>query len=173
MSAIPERIPWAVEQLEARTADLVLEIGCGPGHAVALLCERLKKGRVTAIDRSSLQVTRARERNASCIAAGRARIETLELIDAPSAFGARSFHRILAVNVNAFWTRPQPSLEAAASLLRTGGVLCLAWEPPSLARARHLEASLPRSLEEAGLKVLAVRRASFRTSHGVAILAQR
>jgi len=59
-SLVPERIRWAVAQLALRPAARVLEVGCGPGHAITLLCEQLRQGSVTAIDRSALQVRRAR-----------------------------------------------------------------------------------------------------------------
>jgi SAM-dependent methyltransferase len=153
---VPERIRWAVEQLAVRAPDHVLEIGCGSGLAVALLGPRLSRGAITAIDRSALQVARARALNEASIATGRARIESLSLTEAPAAF-PEGFDKILAINVNAFWTDPAPSVASLCALLRPGGRACLVYEPPSAAALRDLRASLPALLQAHGLVVEDVR----------------
>ncbi|GAA4047085.1 class I SAM-dependent methyltransferase [Streptomyces shaanxiensis] len=143
MNSVPERLTWAVRNLDPAPGDRVLEIGCGRGVAVALLCERLTSGTVTAIDRSDTAVEAARRRNAESVAAGRAviRVAALEEADFPDA----SFDRILAVDVNLFWVRspgPPESLDREPAALRRwlapGGTLCLCWEPPAGRRAEEI-----------------------------------
>ena len=172
-SSAPERIRWAIDQLDLGASDDVLEVGCGGGHAIALLCERLRRGRVTAIDRSALQVARARERNAAWVAAGRARIETVALEEAPGALGRGRFDRVLAINVNAFWTEPRPSVAALAELLAPTGRVFLVWEPPTPSRLRQMKQAVPPVIAEAGLIVEDVRTAAFRRSHGICIVGRR
>jgi protein-L-isoaspartate O-methyltransferase len=50
---VPERITWAVEQLDLAPTHRVLEFGCGPGVAAALVAERVTEGSLLAIDRSA------------------------------------------------------------------------------------------------------------------------
>jgi trans-aconitate methyltransferase len=164
---VPERLQWTVELLGVRPAEHILEIGCGPGHAVALVCDRLTRGTITAIDRSATMVARARARNAACLAARRARIEHQTLTEA--ALGRR-FGKIFAVNVNAFWTAPAPSLTGLRRLLQPAGVAYLVYEPPTAARLREVQHRLHAQLEDHGFRVADVQVQRFRASLGLCII---
>ena len=74
-----ERFVWAVATLALHPADRVLEVGCGHGVAVSLVCERLTKGRITAIDRSAKMIEMAARRNREHVAGGRAVLKTVAL----------------------------------------------------------------------------------------------
>jgi len=164
---VPERLSWTVDLLDVRPTDHLLEIGCGPGHAVALVCDRLSRGTITAIDRSAAMIDRARARNRACIAAGRALIERRTLSDATFE---RRFGKIFAINVNAFWTAPAPTCAALRRLLRRDGIAFLTYEPPSAHRLRDLRRWLPRQLEEHGFAVIDIREQQFRKSSGLCVL---
>ena len=164
---VPERIQWAVELLGVRPADHILEIGCGPGHAVALIAPQLTRGTVTAIDRSPIAVSRARERNRRAIDAGRARVERMALVDA--ALGRR-FPKVFAINVNAFWTAPAETLPALERVLAPRGTAWLVYEPPDGRRLHWLRESFPAQLEEHGFHVTAIETQRFRSTSGVAIV---
>ena len=128
-TAVPERIRWAVEVMGPAPGDHLLEIGCGPGVAVAAICRRLTAGRIVAIDRSATAIARATRRTADCVAAGRAVLLTLALEDLDPATlpaGGRGFDKVFAMNVNLFWVRsPARELELIRRLLRPGGTLSL------------------------------------------------
>ena len=55
---IPERITWAIQMLEVDPADRLLEIGCGTGVSVSLICEKLVRGKITAINSKVDQTSR-------------------------------------------------------------------------------------------------------------------
>lgn len=165
---IPKRVQWAVELLGVRPADHILEIGCGPGHAVALICERLRQGTVSAIDRSATMVKRARERNAGCIAAGRARIERQTLNEASLG---RRFAKAFAINVNAFWTDPEQSFAGLGRLLERHGTAHLVYEPPIAAGLRELRRSLSKEFEKGGFRVEDVHEQRFTSSVGLCVTA--
>jgi cyclopropane fatty-acyl-phospholipid synthase-like methyltransferase len=90
------RQAWAVEQLDVQPRDRVLELGCGHGVAVSLICERLAGGMVVGVDRSPKMTAAATERNAEHVKDGRARIVTASLQDAD--LGDATFDKVLALH---------------------------------------------------------------------------
>lgn len=133
------RVVRAVEALGVRGGDRVLEIGCGRGVAVALVCGRLTGGRITAIDRSEKAIEAPQRRNAEHVAAGRAvfRTAALETVDLTD----ETFDRIFAINVNLFWVRrPTAELDLIATLLNRAAPSCSATSrrlPPRSPRSRN------------------------------------
>src|SRR5215469_10143360 len=65
-----QRNAWVVSLLDVRPADNVLEIGFGPGVAVAELV-RAGAGHVYGLDHSGVMLRQASRRNAAAIRAGR------------------------------------------------------------------------------------------------------
>jgi trans-aconitate methyltransferase len=129
----PERIAWTVALLDVRADLEVLEVGCGPGVAVDLVCRRLGSGRVTGIDRSATAIRRAEARNAEHLAAGRAVLVQTDLATYDGEAGR--FHTAFAVNVNLFWTGDADAELAVLHLvLRPDGVVRLVYERPGGAR---------------------------------------
>ncbi|WP_051705164.1 MULTISPECIES: SAM-dependent methyltransferase [unclassified Streptomyces] len=152
---VPRRLAWAVDLLAPGPGDRVLEIGCGRGVAAGLLCARLTSGTVTAVDRSVTAVEAARRRNREAVETGRAAFHVLSLEDAD--FAAGSFDRVLAVNVNLFWTRrADPELAALRRWLAPGGLLCLCWEPPD-GRAGEIAGKAERAVAAHGFETTTVR----------------
>src|SRR4051795_6963819 len=126
-----ERFLWAVDTLEVRPADRLLEVGCGHGVAVSLVCERLTTGTITAIDRSAKMIEMATRRNREHVDAGRAVLEAVALEDAD--LGDWRFDKIFAFNVAPFWLQPEAALGAVRAHLAGDGALYLFWD------ARHSE----------------------------------
>jgi protein-L-isoaspartate O-methyltransferase len=143
----PDRVRRAVQALSIRPADRVLEVGCGNGWAVALICDKLRSGKILAIDRSTPMVALAKQRNDRHIASGKAQFRTIDLVALNTA---ETFHKIFAVNVNTFWRRPVPrELALLKKLLRPKGSLYLFFESPA-PRADDLGARVVKALEPNG-----------------------
>jgi SAM-dependent methyltransferase len=142
------RLPWAVERLDLRPADRVLEVGCGHGVAATAALERLTDGRYVGLDRSPKMVDAAVQRNAAAVADGRARFVVGEVPDVDLGDAGGGFDRILAARVAAM-SRP-PALAFAARHLRPGGRLALVVDSPGESHTRTAVAALVAALPPAG-----------------------
>lgn len=150
MPAVPTRLLHAVEALDVAPNHHVLEIGGGQGVSASLICEILSRGtgRYLGLDRSALATERARARNALHVSAGRAEFQTQDLLQA--SLPPAAFDRILAVNVNLFWTDPTaPALERLRTSMKRHGLLVLVYEAvsPDLRSLRARERVLRAGLE--------------------------
>jgi SAM-dependent methyltransferase len=146
-----DRLAWAVDVLDVGPDDRILEVGCGHGVAVALICERLRRGRVTAVDRSPRMIEMARRRTAGCEAG--VRLVTASIEDAD--LGDETYDKALAVHVAALHRRG-PALDAVRERLVTGGRLYLFSQAPGWRRrhdAERFAAELGRTLGDAGFEV--------------------
>jgi SAM-dependent methyltransferase len=148
-----ERFVWAVDTLAVRPADRLLEVGCGHGVAVSLICERLTTGTITAIDRSPKMIEMATRRNREHIDAGRAVLEAIALEDAD--LGDRRFDKVFAFNAAPFWLQPEAALGAVREHLARDGAAYLFWDARHFApeRARDLGKKLAERLREGGLSI--------------------
>ncbi|MET9518617.1 class I SAM-dependent methyltransferase [Streptomyces sp. NPDC002994] len=156
---VPERLTVAVGLLDVRHEDRVLEIGCGRGVAAGLILEGLPSGAYVGLDRSEVAVAAASERNAEAVAAGRATFVHTALADAdPDTLGR--FDKILAVDVNAFWTGPAArELEVVTRLLHPSGSLVLCYVPPDPAQVAKVKGLLLTHLSDAGFIATATTHA--------------
>src|ERR671921_2418442 len=148
-----ERFVWAVDTLALDPADRVLEVGCGHGVAVSLVCERLTSGRITAIDRSKKMIEMAARRNREHVAGGRAVLKTTALEKAD--FGNERFDKVFAFNVAPFWLQPKAALGIVREHLARDGAVYLFWDARHSApeRARDLGNELGDRLREGGFSV--------------------
>lgn len=123
------RFAAALRALDPRPGQHLIEVGCGHGVAVTLLCAALDgEGAVHAIDRSPTMIAAARRRNAGAVEAGTATFETttVQLADLP----AEAFDGVLALRVRELWTDAAAVLPRIARWLRPDGRLCVVLDAP-------------------------------------------
>lgn len=118
---------WVVDLLDVQPTDRVLEVGFGPGLAIAALARRVTDGCVYGIDHSELMVRQATRRNAAAVRAGRVRLVAASVARLPEF--AEPLDVIFAVNNAGFWPEPAERLRELRGLLRPGGRIALASQP--------------------------------------------
>ncbi len=152
-----------LDRLELRGDEHVLEVGFGGGGLLAMLI-KATDGRLVGVDVSEAMVTRARRRfrRFTRVVLYEASVEKLPLEDA-------SVDRACSVNNLYFWPDPKAGMRELARVIRPGGRLAIAFEPPEELRKwpghRHgfrlfEEAEVAGLMEAAGFT--SIRRAEGR-----------
>jgi SAM-dependent methyltransferase len=142
------RIVWAVEALDVAPDDRILEVGCGHGVALSLVCERLDGGRITAVDRSAKMIAAAGKRTR--IHADKVRLVQASLDEAD--LGDEVYDKVFAIHVAALH-EPGRALEVVRERLAPGGRFYLFSQAPGWRTAEPAErfaAELGEVLGDAG-----------------------
>lgn len=155
-----QRSRWAVTLLDVEPTDRVIELGCGPGVALAALSDRASRGLVVGVDYSAVMIRQARRRNAAAVKAGRLHLVHASVEQLPSTEGP--FDAALAVNTVGMWPAPTARLRDIGRLLRPGGRIALVSQPrcPGATAATSAAAAdeLAELLAETGFGDIRVER---------------
>jgi SAM-dependent methyltransferase len=150
---VPDRVRFAVDLLDLKPAERVIEVGCGPGVAAAEVCRRLTSGTVVAVDRSGTAIARTAQRNSAAITAGKLATRCVDLtaLDLPEDSADAAF----AIDVNLFWTRdPAPELAVLQQVLRPDGRLVIAYGASGPQDPARVTAAVQEGLRAAGFRAV-------------------
>lgn len=140
------RNSWVVSLLDVPPTDRVLEIGFGPGLAIAELSRRAADGHVWGIDHSDVMLRQATSRNAAAIAAGRVTLVRASVEELPASLEG-PFDAVLAVNSLGFWPAPTERLQDLRRRLRPGGRVAIASQPRCPGATRQTSVKAAREIE--------------------------
>jgi SAM-dependent methyltransferase len=115
----------ALELLEPRRTDHVLEIGFGHGATIERLSRTVDDGVVAGIDVSHAMLKLARRRNCAAIARGRVQLSLGSVDQLPHRDA--EFDRVLSVHTLYFWPEPQRAFAEIRRVLKPSGRLVLGW----------------------------------------------
>jgi SAM-dependent methyltransferase len=141
-----ERNRWVVSLLDVQPTDRILEVGFGPGLAIAALSDLTPDGTVFGVDHSDVMVRMAKKRNAAAVRAGRVDLR-LAGADALPDFGA-PLDKVVAVNSMGFWPEPVGRLKELHQVLRPGGTIAIASQPRCPGATAQTSAKAGLEIEE-------------------------
>jgi ubiquinone/menaquinone biosynthesis C-methylase UbiE len=165
-----ERNAWAIELLDVRPTDHILEIGFGPGWAIQQLVPLVRDGLITGIDSSAAMLRQARQRNVAALRSGRAELHLGP--NAPLPFPEAHFHKALAVNSTQFWSDLPAGLREFRRVLKPDGRVILTYQPPSGTDddARAMGEQLVTHLQNAGFRHVRLETKALRPIMGVSVI---
>lgn len=141
---------WAIDLLDLKPTDRLLEVGCGPG--VALEAAADQAAAVVGVDRSVVMIAQARRRNRAAVREGRVTLH-IAPIEALPPLGER-FDKALAVNTVGFWAYAIVGLGTIRQSLRPGGTIAVVSQPrcpgASAVHSRKAADELDKLLDKAG-----------------------
>lgn len=149
-----ERVQWTIEQLELQPSDRVLEIGFGPGYAIAEACKLLPNGFMAGVDHSEVMVRQATKRNTEAIRNGKVDLTLGSASDLPVY--SEPFDKVFTINSIHFWTDPISTLKDLRERLKPGGLIAVTLQPRSRGSSsettKGIGKELKTNLEEAGFR---------------------
>jgi ubiquinone/menaquinone biosynthesis C-methylase UbiE len=159
-----ERNAWAVSMLYLQPTDSVLEIGFGPGSAIA---EAARIARfVAGIDHSEVMLHQASNLNARAIRERRVELQrgTAEHLPYPSA----TFDKVFAVNSLQIWSDKMVALQEIRRVLKPDGHIAI-FEQPFRGDPHEAAQKNFALLTEAGFKQLTITEKSMKPTPTVCV----
>lgn len=120
---------FVFECLDIRPNDSMLEIGFGPGEAIAEAARRAPEGFIAGIDQSQTMLDMATKRNHRAIMEERVQL-TLGTADT-LPYDDETFDVVFAVNVFHFWPDARTELAECRRVLKTNGTILFYVTHPS------------------------------------------
>jgi SAM-dependent methyltransferase len=128
MAAPADRFLWAFNKLDIQPGDHILEIGCGSGIFARLIANRLKQGKLIAIDRSASMIAKAIRKNQRDKRTGE--IVFIETDFMQYDWSGKVFDKVIAFNVGFFLKKDIAEIQLLKSILNPNGSLYVFYQPP-------------------------------------------
>ena len=122
-------IAFTIECLQIQPNDHLLEIGFGPGEAIAEAVRLTPNGYIAGIDHSAAMLKMAEERNHRAIMQEHVELTLGDARKLP--YEDESFDTVFAVNVFHFWPDPTRELAECRRVLKPGGRIAFFLTHPS------------------------------------------
>ena len=120
----------AIEQLEIKANDSILEIGMGNGYFVRHILANDNTVQYAGTDFSDLMIEESISNNEEFVRNGQARFTLAEASDLP--YKDEFFTKVFTINTIYFWDKPEAVLSEIKRVLKKKGVLIIALRPRSV-----------------------------------------
>lgn len=164
---------WTLDLLDLQPDDRVLEIGFGPGIALAEASRRVTAGLIVGIDHSDVMLAQASKRVRSAITEERVELHVGTPENLPDY--PQPFHKIYSANVVQFWQDPVAVFTSLRNKLVQGGVIATTFMPrhskATTADAFKKAEDITAQLREAGFSSIRIEEKVLKPVSAISVLA--
>lgn len=121
-----EMTGWALDYLDFKENDHVLDVGCGGGMTLHRIAPKVPSGHLDGIDYSEVSVHSSSELNNELVENGKMTVQKADVSHLPFADG--TFDKIVTVESFYFWPDPPENLKELSRVLKKGGRVLLVAE---------------------------------------------
>jgi ubiquinone/menaquinone biosynthesis C-methylase UbiE len=125
-------VDTAIELLDPKPNDTVLDIGFGGGYSLRAVAARVTRGKVTGVDYSREMVRGASRMIQQRGLGDRVSARWGDVANLP--FPRAAFHKVLTVNSLYYWPHPFASLEELSRVMKPRGRIAVAFRSPKSLR---------------------------------------
>lgn len=166
---------WTIDLLDIQPNDHALEIGCGPGVALAQCLARIDRGTIVGLDHSAVMIEQARRRNRSAIEHGRLQLR-LGGLECLENFLAH-FDKVYSSNVAQFFPDKAAAFGLLAAAMSPGGTIATTHQPrtakASDADALKMAETLSHVLDSVGFVAIRTEILRIKPVAAVCVLARK
>jgi len=125
-SAHHKKTKWGLLKLNLEKNSSVLDIGCGGGNTISLLCKIAYEGRICGIDYSYEAVKQSIKKNQNAVNTGLVEVEHGSVLKIPQKDS--EFNYVTAVQTHYFWPELEASILEINRVLKNKGKLMIVSE---------------------------------------------
>lgn len=169
-----EKNRWTISKLGLTEDDHVLEIGFGPGVAIEMAAQIVKKGKVVGVHYSPVMLKEATNRNKQAILDDRVKLIQADADELPQ-FDI-TFNKVFSINSIIFWKDPIKTLKTVKSMMDDGGMIAITVHPyqkgDTEIMVKNFGQHIVQYLTEAGFTDIQVDYKYIKPSKAVCVIAK-
>ena len=170
-----KRNMWTLDLLNPQPGESILELGCGPGVALAESAARVAPGFVMGLDHSAVMVRQASSRCADAISEGHVTVKEggLERLAATE----RRFDKAYSANVLQFIDDKAAAFRLIRRVLKPGGQVATTYQPrsrnPTRQQALAMASKLRDAMQEAGFQAITLHELPLADAPAICLMGRR
>lgn len=119
-------INWGLKSINIQPFDKIIDVGCGGGNAINIMCKDINGGNIYGVDYSALSVANAKKLNHKAVASHKVKVFEASVAELP--FNDNAFDIATAFETIYFWPDLEDNLKEVNRVLKPQGTILIVCE---------------------------------------------